>query len=83
MNSEFISELWNIFLVETNDIRLVVPDAVLSYNLQLLTKHEISLFSRNGGNAFGITEDEGPLFRKSKGCNQEMGKILVLMLKSF
>jgi hypothetical protein len=64
VNAAFISELFDIVLRETYDYRVAVPRGLPSCNLQLLTKHEIGLFSSNGGNAFGIKPEDGPLFRK-------------------
>jgi hypothetical protein len=35
-----------------------------SLPFQLITKEETSYFSKNGSNPLGITEEDGPLFRK-------------------
>jgi hypothetical protein len=39
-----------------------LPGTQPSFNLQLLTKDEIALFHKNGGNALGIQKEDGPLF---------------------
>jgi hypothetical protein len=50
-------------LFEGDHIR-TIPGTLVSLNLQLLTKDEIAIFSKNGGNSFGIDREDGPLFRK-------------------
>jgi len=62
VDAEFISQLWQIFVSETEPIK-DIPGTLSSCNQQLLTKDMIAHFSRNGGNAFGIAEEDGPLFR--------------------
>jgi hypothetical protein len=52
--------LVDIFIAETDTIKQV--DGFLpSLILQIITKDEISAFRKHGGNALGISEDEGPL----------------------
>ena len=41
-----------------------MPGAISS-NLQLLTKDEIAIFAKHGGNALGVEKDDGPLFCRS------------------
>ncbi|PMD66410.1 FAD binding domain-containing protein, partial [Hyaloscypha bicolor E] len=56
----FLSKLVDIFIAETDTIKHV--DGFLpSLILQIITKDEISAFRKHGGNALGISEDEGPL----------------------
>ncbi|KAJ3497736.1 hypothetical protein NLG97_g1682 [Lecanicillium saksenae] len=51
----------DIFLQESAPIRWDIPDALVSSNVQLVTKHELDLFQKNGGNAFGLGPEDGPL----------------------
>jgi hypothetical protein len=39
-----------------------IPKATMSWNMQMLTKHDIEIFAKNGGNALGIRPEDGPLF---------------------
>jgi hypothetical protein len=58
-----MSKLFDIFISETDPIRNVasiVPCMVM----QIISKDEISHFSKNGGNALGFHPQEGPLFCK-------------------
>ncbi|KAH8886505.1 FAD-binding domain-containing protein [Thozetella sp. PMI_491] len=61
VNRELPSKLWDIFVAETFEYRLAVPESTPSLNMQVLGKHEIALFSRNGGNALGVDVEDGPL----------------------
>ncbi|KAH8900554.1 FAD-binding domain-containing protein [Thozetella sp. PMI_491] len=61
VDKELISKFWDIIITETDSIRLTVPDALASTNLQLLPKDQLAV-SRNGPNAFGIDPEDGPLF---------------------
>ncbi|KAL5340206.1 hypothetical protein BJX70DRAFT_407513 [Aspergillus crustosus] len=61
VDAELISDILDVFLEHTHPFTKI-PGVLLSTNLQLLTKHEIGLFGRNGGNALGIHPDDGPLF---------------------
>ncbi len=65
MDGELISELWDILLIEMDYLRRVVPDAVMSSNMQLFTKNQLAASNKNGGNAFGIDPEAGPLFGTS------------------
>ncbi|KAH8798658.1 hypothetical protein F5884DRAFT_905674 [Xylogone sp. PMI_703] len=60
VNSTLISGLWDIFLFELDSITKI-PGTSASCDIQLLTKDEILLFSRNGGNSLGINVKDGPL----------------------
>jgi hypothetical protein len=64
VNADLISKLWDILLEECEPFTKSIPDALMSSNLQLLTRDETALFSRNGGNAFGFSPDDGPVFGK-------------------
>jgi hypothetical protein len=52
-------------LSEVDILKQTIPDALPSFNLQLLTKNEIALFSKKGGSSLGIKKEDGPLFRTS------------------
>lgn len=56
----FLSKLVDIFIAETDPIKHVAG-FLPSLILQIITKDEISAFRKHGGNALGISEDEGPL----------------------
>jgi hypothetical protein len=58
-----LTKTMEIFMSEIDPVRNfkgILPALVL----QVLSKEEISHFSKNGGNSLGITEDDGPLSRK-------------------
>jgi hypothetical protein len=61
VDATLISKFWDIFLSEVESIK-AIPGTLSSSNLQLVTKDEIALFSKNGGNSLGIQEEDGPLF---------------------
>ncbi|KAH8808621.1 hypothetical protein F5884DRAFT_792907 [Xylogone sp. PMI_703] len=61
VDATLISKILDIFLFEVDPLTKI-PGMLPSTNLQLLTKHEISLSKRNGGNALGFKPDDGPLF---------------------
>jgi hypothetical protein len=63
VNSTLMKEIMKIFLLEIEPIRNLKGFRA-SLPFQLITKEEISHFSKNGGNPLGITEEDGPLFRK-------------------
>jgi hypothetical protein len=63
VNSALMKEIMRIFLLEIEPIRNLKGFRA-SLPFQLITKEEISHFSKNGGNPLGITEEDGPLFRK-------------------
>ena len=58
-----MSKLFNIFISEIDPIRNVA-DLVPSMVMQLISKDEIGHFSKNGGNALGLNDQEEPLFCK-------------------
>ncbi|KAL6229949.1 hypothetical protein BDW75DRAFT_223885 [Aspergillus navahoensis] len=61
VNADLISDILDVFLSSVHPYT-AIPGALLSCNLQLLTKHEIELFAKNGGNPLGVHPDDGPLF---------------------
>jgi hypothetical protein len=61
VDATLISKFWDIFLSEVESIK-TIPGTLPSCNLQLVTKDEIALFSKNGGNSLGIQKEDGPLF---------------------
>lgn len=63
-NPALIALFGEIFLQESAPLRYTVPDALQSSNVQLLTKHEIALAQKNGGNAFGLKAEDGPFVCK-------------------
>lgn len=60
-NATLIEKFWHFFLEETAPLRSAVPDAMVSSNIQLVTKHELALSQKNGGSAFGLKPEDGPL----------------------
>jgi hypothetical protein len=58
-----MKQLANMFVEEVEGIRHV-KRLIASYVVQPITKAEIEKFSKNGGNALGIKEEDGPLFRE-------------------
>ncbi|RFU24040.1 hypothetical protein B7463_g12296, partial [Scytalidium lignicola] len=61
VDATLISKLMDIFLSESDPLTKL-PGALPSMNLQLITKDEISLFAKNGGNSLGIEVEDGSLF---------------------
>lgn len=63
VDAEFLKQLARIYFEEVEPLRHVngfVPGMIT----QTLAKDEIAQFQRNGGNAFGIKEEDGPLISK-------------------
>lgn len=58
-----MTKLLDIYIVEINAIKHVTG-LLPSLIMQVITREEILAFQRNGGNALGITDKEGPLLRK-------------------
>ncbi|KAH8681811.1 hypothetical protein BX600DRAFT_31580 [Xylariales sp. PMI_506] len=61
LDKDFISMLWDIIYQESDFFRLDQPNAFVSSNIQLLTTKQIAHDQKNGGNAFGLSLDDGPL----------------------
>ncbi|KAL2811975.1 hypothetical protein BJX63DRAFT_422047 [Aspergillus granulosus] len=61
INADLISDILDLFLSAIHPYTSI-PGLLLSFNMQLLTKPEIQLFGKNGGNPLGIHPDDGPLF---------------------
>lgn len=57
-----LAKILEIFASEVEGIK-DVADVVASLILQPITKPMISNFGKNGGNALGILESDGPLIR--------------------
>lgn len=64
LDAGLISKLFDILMEECEPVIPVVQDALITTNLQLLTKPEIAMLAGNGGISFGMEEEDGPLFRK-------------------
>jgi hypothetical protein len=62
-NSALMKEVMKMLLLEIEPIRNL-KGLGSSLPFQLITKEETSYFSKNGSNPLGITEEDGPLFRK-------------------
>ncbi|KAJ0419640.1 hypothetical protein BJY00DRAFT_285658 [Aspergillus carlsbadensis] len=60
VNADLISDIIDIVLAAVHPYTRI-PGALMSWNMQMLTKHEIEIFAKNGGNALGISPDDGPL----------------------
>jgi hypothetical protein len=63
MDLPFMSKLLDIYIAEIEAIKNV-QGLLPSLIMQVVTREEIATFQRNGGNAFGITDRDGPLLRK-------------------
>ncbi|KAL3449126.1 hypothetical protein BJX65DRAFT_306191 [Aspergillus insuetus] len=61
VDADLISDILDIFLAAVHPYTMI-PGAIMSWNMQMLTKHEIEIFGKNGGNALGIRPEDGPLF---------------------
>ncbi|OAA36792.1 FAD binding domain protein [Beauveria brongniartii RCEF 3172] len=61
-DAALLVRFWDVFMQESAALRYDVPDAMQSTNVQLVTAHEIALGQQNGGNAFGLRAEDGPLF---------------------
>ncbi|KAL2831968.1 hypothetical protein BJY01DRAFT_226223 [Aspergillus pseudoustus] len=61
INADLISDVLDIVLAGFHPYTST-PGFLLSCNFQLVTKHEIELFGKNGGNPLGIRPEDGPLF---------------------
>jgi hypothetical protein len=61
-DAALLVRFWDVFMQESAALRYDVPDAMQSTNVQLVTAHEIALGQKNGGNAFGLRAEDGPLF---------------------
>lgn len=59
--TEEILEIYKDEVSSIKDVENVLP----AITLQPITRHTISQFGKNGGNALGISEADGPLMRKS------------------
>jgi hypothetical protein len=59
-----MTKLLDIYIAEINGIKHVTG-LLPSLIMQVITREEILAFQRNGGNALGITDKDGPLLRKS------------------
>jgi len=62
-SAQFMSKLLDIFISEIEAIKSV-SGLLPSLIVQIIRKDEISAFYKNGGNALGITYEDGPLIRK-------------------
>lgn len=59
-------EIYSIFLEEA-DPSFIAPDVVAYINFQPISKSFIANSKKNGGNALGLTVDDGPLMCMSSG----------------
>jgi hypothetical protein len=59
-----MTKLLDIYIAEINSIKHVTG-LLPSLIMQVISREEILAFQRNGGNALGITDKDGPLLRKS------------------
>jgi hypothetical protein len=60
INAPFIKEVMKIFISETEPLRGLKGFAG-ALPMQMISKDEISKFSKNGGNALGVSEGDGSL----------------------
>ncbi|KAH8669174.1 hypothetical protein BX600DRAFT_480934 [Xylariales sp. PMI_506] len=61
LNRELISTFWDIFIFETETSKACLTSAMMSSNVQMLTRDQIALALEIGGNAFGLDVEDGPL----------------------
>jgi hypothetical protein len=64
VDADFISKIWDTIIQEADLFRLERPTTLISSNIQLLSKKQIAHDHKNGGNAFGLNPDDGPLICK-------------------
>lgn len=62
-NATLEKEILDIYMSEVETIK-DAENVLPAITLQPITKNTISHFSKNGGNALGISESDGPLTRK-------------------
>jgi hypothetical protein len=60
VNAELMSKIMDIYVEETEPIKHV-PGIVPGIVFQPINKDEIAFFSKKGGNALGISNEDGPL----------------------
>ena len=60
VNADLLSKIMDIYVEETEPIKNV-PGILPGIVFQPINKDEISLFSKNGGNSLGISNEDGPL----------------------
>jgi len=58
-----MSKLVDLYIAEIDAIKHV-SGLLPSLIMQIITKEEIAAFQRNGGNALGVTDKDGPLLCK-------------------
>jgi hypothetical protein len=63
VDADLMSDIIDIYLSAVHPYTSI-PGALMSCNMQMLTRHEIEIFAKNGGNALGIKPEDGPLFCK-------------------
>ena len=63
LNATLISQLYDIFLSETPQIRSVKGGSA-GVNFQPITLEIVRHFGKNGGNPLGLHEEEEPLMSK-------------------
>lgn len=63
MDVPFMSKLVDIYIAEIHAIGHVFG-LLPSLIMQIITREEILAFQRNGSNALGITDEDGPLLRR-------------------
>ncbi|KAK0130204.1 hypothetical protein ONS96_000728 [Cadophora gregata f. sp. sojae] len=73
VDAAFLKQVARIFIDEVEKIK-GLEGFFAAYTTQTLARDEIAQFQKNGGNAFGIKEEDGPLTR-------ELLSLLVLRLK--
>jgi hypothetical protein len=69
-----MSDIIDIYLSAVHPFTSI-PSAIMSFNMQMLTKHEIEIFAKNGGNALGIKPEDGPLFCKYSKLASSIQKV--------
>jgi hypothetical protein len=60
VDEQLLAKLMDIFIAETEPITYVV-NLVPNISFQLLSREEITLFQKNGGNCLEIEEGDSPL----------------------
>jgi len=63
-NATLMHAIMQIFIYEVEPLR-AISGFVPAVGMQTIAKDEISHHARNGGNAMGIKEEDGPLISES------------------
>ena len=77
LDKGLMKEIMKIFMSEIEPIRMKVGNAGLP--IQLITKEEMLMFSKNGGNALGLAPEDAPLMREFSIPKSKFKKVCLLI----